>query len=133
MTDPHWAAAWIGQPYDPAVNHCWQFARAVWRGHFGWDVAALDVDALDPRQLRRDFVGHAEFGHWRPVTGGDHAAVEGDAVIMARGQRPCHIGIWIAPATVLHAVEGTGSIATPAGRLGDLGYRIHGIYRRATA
>lgn len=51
-------------------------------------------------------------------------------VIMARGQRPCHIGIWIMPAIVLHAVEGVGGIATPLPRLGDLGYRLHGLWRR---
>ena len=130
---PHWATAWIGQPYDPVTDHCWAFVRRVWRAEFGWDVAELDVDAVDPRQVRRDFAGHPEFGHWSPVEGGLQDAVEGDAVIMARGKRPCHIGIWIAPSHVLHAVAGSGSLATPVGRLADLGYRVHGLYRRVAA
>lgn len=127
---PHWAACYIGLPYDPVSDHCWAFARRVWREQFGWDVAELDVDATDPRQLRRDFVSHPEFGQWRGVQGGVERAVEGDAVIVARGQRPCHIGIWITPAIVLHAVEGVGGIATPLPRLSDLGYRLHGLWRR---
>ena len=122
----HWAAAYIGLPFDPVEHHCWAFARRVWLERFGWDVAELDVTALDPRQVRRDFAGHPEFGQWHPVA----APMEGDAVVMARGTRPCHVGVWVAPDRILHAVEGIGVISTPAVRLGDLHYRAHGFYRR---
>ncbi|MEH7830521.1 hypothetical protein [Gemmobacter denitrificans] len=129
----HWASRYVGQPFDPAEQHCWAFARRVWREVFGWDVAALDVSALDPRRLRRDFADHPEYGQWRQVQTPVEAPVEGDAVIMAQGRHPCHIGIWIAPARVLHAIAGSGGIATPVGRLGDLGYRLHGFWRRVGA
>lgn len=122
----HWATRFIGTPFDPVTDHCWAFARRVWREQFGLEVAEIDTTALEPRQVRRDCAGHAEFGAWQPVA--DPA--EGDLVIMARGRHPCHVGIWLDPAAVLHCVEGIGGIATPVTRLGDLGYRLHGVHRR---
>lgn len=60
--------------------------------------------------------------------------VEGDAVLMGTGDRPCHVGLWITPDAaggVLHSVEGAGVIFTPGLRVRDLGYAILGFYRRA--
>lgn len=55
---------------------------------------------------------------------------EGDAVLMAQGALPCHVGVWLDLGGVLHAVTGAGGVFTPLGRLRDMGYRVVGYYRR---
>ena len=122
-----WVTPYIGLPWDPVTNHCWAFCRKVWRERFGWEVAELDVSALDPRRTRRQFEEHPEYARWTPVTD----PREGDAVIMAQGARASHIGLWITPGRVLHSVRGIGSICVPVNRLRDQGYKIAGYYRRA--
>lgn len=132
MTDTadHWAAGYIGRPWVAGESDCWSFARTVWRERFGLDVPAAHVDPRDPRLSRCAFgVDPAETG-WRQIT----RPCEGDAVLMARGRRPCHVGIWVASLDVegvLHSVEGSGVIFTPLAALALLGYRVHGFYRRA--
>ena len=51
---------------------------------------------------------------------------------MARARRPCHVGVWAAPAHVLHAIEGAGALYTPLSRLSDMGFRVAGLFRRVT-
>ena len=121
----HWARAYVGLPWDPAERHCWDFCRRVWAGHFGLDVPEMPVNADDLRATVQAFEGSGERTAWEPVP--DPA--EGDAVLMARGRRPCHVGIWISLGGVLHAIE-PASVYTPRARLAELGYRIDRCYRR---
>jgi cell wall-associated NlpC family hydrolase len=120
VTAQHWAGAYIGTPWVAGVSDCWSFARTIWADRFGWLVPPAGVDVADPRAGRHalsvDPVGHG----WTEVA----QAQEGDAVLMAVGARPCHVGVWV-------AVKGAGVIFTIASRLGGIGYRIIGIYRRA--
>ena len=124
----HWAADYIGNPWDAAENHCWAFCRRVWREHFGVEVPEVLVDGASPRAGMRAF-GQGQPG-WTQVA----VANEGDGVLMARGDRVCHVGIWIAAGTggVLHAIESTGTVFTPVARLASLGYRVTGFYRRVS-
>lgn len=123
----HWAEAYVGRPWDPREDHCWAFCRRVWRERFGLEVPEMPVDAENTRAVLAAFSAGAERAAWQPVAHGE----EGDAVLMAQGRRPCHVGIWIAPAAVLHSVAGSGAVCTPLARLGTMGYRIAGLYRRA--
>ena len=110
--DAHWAAGYVGTPWVAGTAECWHFAGLVWRERFGIELGR------DPMAAR-----HA----WARVD----APREGDAVLMARRPgRPCHVGIYLDPGLVLHCVEGAGGVVTPLGRLGDLGYRLHGLWRR---
>lgn len=126
-----WAADHIGTPWVAGVSDCWHFARGIWRDQFGWDVPAVVADATDPRAVRRAFaVGHEGTG-WRPIAG-VCAPAEGDAVLMAMGRHPCHVGIWLPGDTgpaMLHSIEGAGVILTPLTLLPGLGYRLVGLYR----
>lgn len=127
----HWATAHIGTPWVAGQSDCWHFARGIWRGRYGWDVPEALVDAADPRAGRRAFaVGHEATG-WMP-TAGVCGPAEGDAVLMARGRHPCHVGIWVnlpeGPA-VLHSVEAAGVICTRLAFLPSMGFRLVGIYR----
>lgn len=125
----HWAETHIGRPWVSGLSDCWCFARGIWRERWGWDVPALTVDPQNARATRRALAIAPETIGWHPVT----VAREGDAVLMARGARPCHIGIWITPAPqpgILHSVERAGVIFTTESRLAVMGYRIVGLYRR---
>jgi hypothetical protein len=137
MSDPmqdHWAAPLIGLPWVAGTRDCWSFAREVWRDRFGWDVPPVDVDPASPLAARRAFAAAPEAEGWIPVA----RPSEGCAVLMARGQRPCHVGVWIEPQTetgltggVLHAVEGQGVIFTRLSALAAMGWTVAGFWRRA--
>jgi cell wall-associated NlpC family hydrolase len=121
----HWAESYLGLPWVAGENDCWAFARRVWRERFGFEVEPVPVDPDDPRAIRRAM--GAAIG-WQPVS----EAAEGDAVLMGKGQRPCHVGVWVdvGRGAVLHAIERTGVVCTAPDRLPDLGYRIFGVYQR---
>lgn len=121
----HWVEAWIGTPWVAGETDCWNFARLVWAAQFHVVVPAVPVDhgsQLDTRRALRD----ADMSNWQMT----ETPSEGDAVLMARGERPCHVGIWLAPALVLHSIETAGVICTPERSLHQTGYRITGTYRR---
>lgn len=123
----HWAAAYIGLPWVNGESDCWHFARQVWHERFGWDVPAVEVDAASALAGRRAFRDGAR-ADWCVA----EEPEEGDAVLMATGERPCHVGIWVAAdgGGVLHSVEGAGVIFTRGRRIMDIGYRVLGYYRR---
>jgi cell wall-associated NlpC family hydrolase len=125
----HWIESYIGTPWVAGETDCWHFARRVWEERFGIEVPALPVDARDPRAARRAFADADEMDRWVQIL----RPAEGDAVLMAKGRHPCHVGIWVAPGYVLHAVEGAGAICTDAAALSAMGYRVTGHYRRLRA
>lgn len=129
----HWAARWVGTPWIAGESDCWSLARRVWAVEFGREVPPIPagLDPRDPRVAVRAFAAGASSGDWITADPGR----DGDAVLMARGARPCHIGLWVAAEPpeaprVLHALEGAGAVCTPAGRLDELGYRILSLLRR---
>ena len=96
---------------------------------WGWDVPPIMVDPSDARATRQTLSVPPERLGWDAIA----MPREGDAVLMARGARPCHVGIWIEPdpeAGILHSVEHSGVIFTPPARLAGIGYRVVGYYRR---
>lgn len=123
----HWAARYIGVEWS-RTNTCWHFCARVWAEVFGIVVPLIEIDGADARATRRLLSGAASDAGWLGV----EQPAEGDAVLMARGARPCHVGIWLNLEGVLHCVEGAGGIFTPRARLADLGYRMVGVYRRGS-
>ena len=121
----HWAEDYIGLPWSTGFT-CWDFAVRIWAERFGWQVSPVDIEPADPRGVRRGFEAGGERARWQEVA---HPC-EGDGVLMGLGNRPCHVGVWLDLGGVLHSIEGAGGIFTPKARLGDLGYRQFGIYRR---
>lgn len=121
----HWAAQYIGTPWVAGESDCWNFARRVWAEQFGVSVPEIPWDG-DPRDQIAAFAGSAERALWLEVL----RPREGDAVLMARGRYPCHIGIWLGTGGILHSIEAQGVIFTRRPDLTRLGYRITGYYWR---
>jgi hypothetical protein len=115
-----WAARYIGEPWVSGENDCWHFARKVWAEVFDRSVPAITIDATDPRAGRQAL---SDRSGWQEVA----QPIDGDAVLMARNRLPCHVGVWVAPRGVLHAVEASGVVFTPDPAV--MGYRIVGFYR----
>ena len=121
----HWATPYIGMPWVAGRSDCWNFARRVWQERFGWAVPLVDIDVSDARAARHALAAQPIGDTWAQVD----RPVEGDAVLMAMGARPCHVGVWIEPESgpgVLHSVDGAGVIFNPQDRLV---YRIVGFWR----
>lgn len=119
----YWAMKYLGLPWVAGESDCWNFARRVWREQFGRDVPPVLVDvasALDTRRALREQM-HAE---WIKTD----APREGDAVLMALGAMPCHVGVYLAGGSILHSVEGAGVVCTPPNGIARVGYQITGYY-----
>lgn len=101
----HWAAQYIGLPWVAGERDCWSFFRQIQSAHFGRQVPAIDVDALNRLESVRAFVNHDERAAWDQIS----TPADGDAVLMARARQPSHIGVWV-DGGVLHAVQGVGVV-----------------------
>lgn len=125
---PHWASQYIGLPWVAGSSDCWSFARRVWRERFGWDVAAIDVDATSRWASLRAFDDHPEYDHWQSVS----EPREGDACLMGKSERPSHIGIYLEADSggVLHSLETAGVVFTPVAALPSVGLRVLTWHRR---
>ena len=120
----HWAARYIGEPWELGVSDCWHFVRRVYAEQFQIDVPM--IHAPGPIAKRHALQGHEELDAWRQVDD----PTEGDGVMMASGRLPSHVGIWISPGGVLHSISHIGVIFTPVDRLAGLGLRVVGYYRK---
>ncbi|MGV8987819.1 MAG: NlpC/P60 family protein [Cypionkella sp.] len=119
----HWAGRYLGTPWVAGESDCWNLARRIWREQFGRDVPAVIVDASSPFETRR-MLRDGDRSRWQ-VT---QTPMEGDAVMMARGTTPCHVGVYLADGSILHSVEGAGVICTAAEGLLRVGYQVAGFY-----
>lgn len=123
MSETHWAEAYIGLPSPD----CWAFVRQVWHDRFGLTIPVVPCLATDARAVRRSFAQAADQG-WLPVK----RPREGDAVMMGKGARACHVGIWVDAgdaAGVLHWVTGNAVVFTVPAQLASYGYHIKGFWR----
>jgi hypothetical protein len=123
----NWPLRYIGDEWISGSHDCWGFVRRVWAECFGLDVPVIDVDAINPLTVRREFRSQAERENWEVCDW-----EEGCAVLMGKSQRPCHVGVWtwMDRGGVVHCVEGSGVIFTAPSALLSMGYHILGCYRR---
>ena len=120
-----WALAYVGLPYVMGVGECAHRAALVWRQRFGLDI---EVGAAfgDREAAQRLIEAELAKPDWRPVP----TPREGDAVVMTKAQRLAHVGLWVAPAHVLHCTRAEGMTLTPVEDLPAQGFAVHGYYRR---
>lgn len=130
----HWCTQFIGRRYDvagegPDAFNCWSFFRHVQRERFGRDLPPLPQVATVTGFMRSFRDRTAGYG-WRKLGKGEKRA-EGDTVLMGHNTRPHHIGIWVAvaPPSVLHCVEGMGSVLHTPFDLRIAGWLILDAYR----
>ncbi|WP_210528220.1 hypothetical protein [Rubellimicrobium arenae] len=130
MADSHgvgpsaWAVAYVGLPYVLGVGECSHRAALVWRQEFGLDieVPAAFGDLNVAQTLLKAELAKPD---WVPV----RRPAEGDAVIMWKGDRLAHVGVWVAPGHVLHCTRAEGMVLTPEADLPAQGFRIFGYFR----
>lgn len=124
-----WAAKYIGEPWVAGANDCWAFARRVWREEFGFDVPAVDVDAINRLSCSRAFRDHPERQSWDQIGQPE----EGAAVLMGKSDRASHVGIWTQAdgGGVVHCLEGVGVVFSAPAALRSTGLKVLGWYRRS--
>lgn len=127
MSGAHWAETYIGMP----APDCWAFVRRVWRERFGLIIPVVPYLSDDARAVRRS-LAEAEGHGWLQV----QVPQEGDGVMMGKGLRACHVGIWVEPdagvgdaAGALHWVTGNAVVFTVPGQMASFGYHIKGFWR----
>lgn len=129
MTGAEFIACNLGKPWQagadgPDAYDCWGLVRAYYRHVLGVVLPIVDVDALSPLDIRREFAAEAHRHGWHPCAPGDHAAV-----LMGKNARPSHVGVWW-QGSVLHCVEGAGVVYQRPLALRLAGWHVLGAYRR---
>ena len=127
-TPSAWAQAYVGLPYVLGTGECGHRAALVWRQEFGIHVDTPPAHG-DMSVAQRHIRAELASGSWFPVS----RPAEGGAVIMWKGDRVCHIGVWVAPGYVLHCTRAQGMVLTPESELGDQGFRVFGYFRHQGA
>jgi hypothetical protein len=123
-----WAAQYIGDPWVAGEHDCWAFARRVWRERFGWNVPAVDVDALSKLAISRAFDAHPEKLNWESIA----EPTDGAGVLMGKSNRAAHVGVWTSAdgGGIVHCVVGAGVVFSTISGLRQMGWRVLGMYRR---
>lgn len=120
-----WAQAYVGLPYILGSGECAHRAALVWRERFGFEVevsaAHGNMDVAQAR-IRAELAKPDWYAVRRPM--------EGDAVVMWKGDRLAHVGVWVAPGHVLHCTRRDGMVLTPEAELPAQGFRVFGYFRR---
>ena len=121
MTRPLYLTSLLGRPWapqgeGPAAYSCWGLACEVETRLFGRHLPAVSVPAdLTWRWAIDTLAGHPEREAWREIVSpqpGLITAADGALVLMARADRPAHIGVWLAPErAVIHADHILGVVA----------------------
>ena len=131
----HWANDYIGIPWEkgaqgPDSYDCWAFVRMVQERHFGRVLPAIYVDALNLREVTRNFKQHAEREHWALLSESEPRQ-DGDAVLMAHSSSPSHVGVFLTNdgGGVLHCVRGIGVIYSNMVNLHNAGWGHLEFYR----
>jgi hypothetical protein len=125
VTAPHWTAPYVGKPWDPGVNNCYEWFRRVQSEHFGrrLDAVPIDPDRL-VAQAAKALAGNVPRGMgWQPTDRPE----EGDAAFLSQGARPHHIGVVARideGLCILHAADCRGVVLSPLASLRTAGWRV---------
>lgn len=101
-------AAWAPGACGPDAWDCWHLAQHVERELFGRELPSVAVPAAPSwTWIIETIAAHGERARWFEAPAesfGVIAATDGAIVLMARCDRPAHIGIWLAlEAGIIHA------------------------------
>jgi hypothetical protein len=109
------AKPWEANAHGPDAFDCWHLAMFVQRELFSLNLPDVDVPENPSWAWMIEAIdGHAERGNWRLVPAdrmGLVTAADGAMVLMARSDRPAHIGVWLKPERfVIHADPRNGVV-----------------------
>lgn len=132
----HWAVQYIGRPWvngaqGPDEFDCWGLVRFIQREHFGRTLPAVDIDAMDLRDVARALQAHDERANWSRA----ESPADGDAVLLAHARYPSHVGVWLDAdgGGLLHCVQGAGVIFNTLSALRLAGWGHIEFYRHKGA
>jgi hypothetical protein len=123
----HYALNYLGREYIPRVYDCWVLVCDVYREQYGLDLAAIQIDADNLRDVIRTFKTTDEFSNWDEVK----EPIEGDVVLLKQSRHPIHVGVWINcdGGGLLHCVKGNGVVFQSRNGLRDSGWKIESYWR----
>lgn len=127
---------WRANAAGPDAFDCWHLIVAASKALFGRELPAVAVpDVPSWAWLMRTIEGHPERQKWRyvaPDSMGLIKAGDGSVVLMARRDRPAHIGLWLAPERiVMHADPNHGVVCDPPVELSVKGWARLRFYEPA--
>lgn len=123
-----WAQDYVGLPYIIGVGECGHRAALVWRQRFGIEVEARPAFG-DMGLAQRHILAQLQGDDWMAT----RTPEEGDAVVMWKGDRLAHVGVWVAPGHVLHCTRRDGMRLSEVEALPAEGFRLYGTFRRRAA
>lgn len=96
---------WLANARGPEAFDCWHLAVAVQAALYSRRLPDIAVP-VDPSwawmiESIRDHPERASWQETRPSPVGLVTATDGAVVLMARRDRPAHIGVWLAPERVI--------------------------------
>lgn len=122
-----WTKKYVGIPFKPKVDDCWQLIRRVLLNEFGVRTRSFldDYNEALVRSQIHECYGE-ERGRWRQVPPGEEQT--GDVLVFRVVGIPCHVGIVAGDKRMLHTMKGTDSAVERYDGARWKG-RLHGIYR----
>lgn len=117
---------WAAQGQGPDSYSCWALAVEIearlWSRDLP-DVAVPETPTL--RWIIDTFARHPERGRWAEcaLPHGLVTAEDGALALMARADRPAHVGVWLAPeGGIIHADPAAGVVFEPPALLRARGW-----------
>ena len=113
---PPWVSDYIGLPYltggrDRAGLDCWGLFALVWAEQLGRSLPDYHgpnwEKGGDHQTLGAAAVGYAR-ASFREIEMSE--AQVGDGILLRVSGAPIHVGMWVAPETMLHIEEGCGAV-----------------------
>jgi lipoprotein Spr len=134
---PEWVAAYVGLPFveggrDRSGLDCYGLLRLVVNERFDGSVPPYEGIAFR-RGEDEELLAHLmeeRIRLWTPVRPGDERA--GDGILLRVLGRPIHVGVVVAPGTMLHIEHACDSVVESYGEGSNWQRRVLGFYRHAS-
>lgn len=110
---------------------CYSLVRHIQRQLHGVAMPIIDVDSASARAVADAFATSDEYANWQECS----KPIDGDVVMMMRGSRLPHIGLWadVDGGLIFHSLEGIGTCYhAPSRLMTQTGLRVTAYYTHST-